>query len=200
MQLAEEYLKRHGINIPFVRHVKQGYLFVRRPSDVRMEFRILSIKRQVNWRHPSQYKINIMMPRHNNYGDGRMFDLTDDVIVPWDEFSEWISDPFGDADNKTSLILGKKEAWVCAWEMFVYCCDSGFADRVNDRIFWASLDDEMSIDERYSAIQEILERYKNSMSRERMWSMWHDNIETFLKNYCFWLEDILNKKENDNNE
>jgi len=194
MLLVEEYLKRHGIDIPFVRHVKQGYLFVKRPSDARMEFRILSIKHVVHWRNPSQYKITIMMPRHNNFGDGRMFDLTDEVTVPWDEFVEWISDPFGDADDKTTLISGRREALVCAWEMFVYCCDSGFVDRANDRIFWTSLDKEVSIDERYAVIKEILERYKSSMSRERMWGVWRDNIEMFLKNYCFWLDEILNKE------
>ena len=137
------------------------------------------------------------MPRHNNYRDGRMFDLTDDVTVPWDEFVEWISDPFGDADDKTTIISEKKEAWVCAWEMFVYCCDSGFVERANDRIFWTSLNEDASIDERYAAIKDILDRYKNSMSREKIWSSWQNNIEMLLNNYCLWLDDILKKKNND---
>lgn len=195
MQLVEEYLKRHGINVPFVRHVKQGYLFVKRPSEIRVEFRILSIKHEVTWRHPSQYKVNVIMPRHNNYSEGRMFDLIDDVVVSWDEFPEWITDPFGDADDKTNLILGQKEALVCAWEMFVYCCDSGLVDRVNDRIFWTSLDEDAPIDDRYIATKDIIEGYKNSISKERIWCLWRDNIETFLKNYCFWLDEILNSKK-----
>ena len=61
MNLAEEYFYRHGIKIPFAKHVNHGSMFFRSElADGKIRWKVLNIDSILDNSHPGKYSFKLL--------------------------------------------------------------------------------------------------------------------------------------------
>jgi hypothetical protein len=192
MFLSEEYYHRHGIEIPLVRHVQRGHVFFRKTTSRRVQWRILGINYRCNFKHPSNYDISVMKPRHNGYRDS-MFDIIDTVTIPWDKYEEYLLNIEQyldmDDDGETKVVQQSNELYLVTWEMLAFCADEAMSSHVTNDEICDVLDINKSVEERYAAHEKAIQKMQRW--RDGVWSCWEGHFTPFLNDYCFWLADLI---------
>lgn len=188
MRIFEEYLKRHNIDVPIVRHCSIGTLILR--GDNR--WAIMSIKWEHHDYHPGQYQIHINSPIHDGYMNEILFTKNSPIYKKWDEYENFFL-KWDENYPRLKPIADPKEVVLAAWEMFVFSCDSWFSkkDFKIKQLLFESLDKDNSLDLRYDKYQEMI----NYISDEYplMFRIWKNEVLARTQNYSFWLAAALNK-------
>lgn len=218
MQLYEEYLDRHDVGTKVLHHVKRGSLFLKLPFEDPKKAKRATKKKSsmghhwspmprnstrwnvitVEWNHeptyhPGKYYCNIMAPRHDSANRRNCtFDvIVERKIVHYDEWdSYWANWLKGTA--KQTVVHGKDEVLLAAWEMFVFCNDTYFSRRPYEDKLFRSIDSELSVEDRKSAFSEVRELMACKERDSEVLSKWqHDFEMSHLQNYLHWLADLV---------
>ena len=188
MRIFEEYLDRHKIDVPIVRHCNIGTLILR--GDNRWV--TLSIKWENHDYHPGQYHINMNSPIHDGYLNEIIFTKNAPIYKKWDEYENFFL-KWGQNYPRLKPISDPKEVVLAAWEMFVFSCDSWFSKKDSDtkKLLFESLDKDNSIELRYKKYQEMLSIIE--IDCPPMLRIWKYEVLVRTQNYAFWLATVLNK-------
>jgi len=185
MHLYEEYLARHCITLPVVKHTGQGYVFFREnESD---SWRIASIVLQEQKQGPSNYCIRVFKPVRGGDKYFSLFAVYEENDVEWDDYEDFVLEWSNVLSN--FKIATSSEAFCAAWEMFVYANDEWFSKNIPLDILYGTLDEDLLTTERMHNIYECVQSmsYK-SPSRHRVWQ---DDVMNLVENYAYWLCDII---------
>src|SRR5688572_25863214 len=93
MRLAEEYLKRHNFDIPLVRYVEQGTIFLRDDSETKTAWEMLRINfgPDPNGRSgPGVFTIRRTRPVYNGYSRKTLFEPVAEETIQWDEYEDYL--------------------------------------------------------------------------------------------------------------
>lgn len=143
--------------------------------------------------HPGKYYINAMAPRHDSASRRHCsFDgIAERDVVHYDEWENYWANWVKKIDKGT-VVHGKNESVVTAWEMFVYCHDSFFSKRTYEDKLFRSIDPQLSIEDRIGAINDITNLMRSRDRDSEALSRWqHDFEMTYLQTYLHWLADLV---------
>lgn len=188
MFLQEEYLMRHGItDVPVVNYVTNGSILLKIDNG----YLLMTIAWKEHDRHPGSYYLSYHTPVHDGYVKSRFFNKISDFEreVEWDEYYSYISSW---AKNNIVPVCGDKEVILAAWEIFVFCCDGmlvDFTDSTLEKLIYLSLNDEITIDDRFQGYQECLV-YISSEFPALLKSFKYDMLP-HVQNYCHWLAKLI---------
>jgi hypothetical protein len=128
MRLFEEYFQRNQITqVPVVHHCAYGSLLLRTndPSVWSSKWVLVNLKWQHSDSHPGKYHFDISLPVHDGFLKGNLFQKYPTVEKNWQDYEDfiinWSSNIYG-----VEPVIGTKEIFLCAWEMFVFMCDGWF--------------------------------------------------------------------------
>lgn len=183
MQLVEEYLLRHAIQLPLVKHQNAAVVFFRDKDGV-------WCVKQLQWHppdvHPGMYSASTNRVSHNGFEKGRYFDHIEESQLQWDEYEpyllEWASVPRIVPRTQGEMIIAE-------WEMVLRCCDKALIRHVNHDKLCASIDSDLPIDERCQIIEECVEYF--SRSAHDVYRMWSGDLAFYRSHYALWLAEMV---------
>jgi hypothetical protein len=191
MRLNEEYLQRHKISVPIIRHVPLGYLIVRDSSETCFDFStvswtVLAIRWQDQIIHPGFYKFQFFRPQKATSPDSDCLKQYDkDIELRWDEYESFIWEWSSKIDPAT-IINDPMEVVMTMWEMFVYSHEIYIADRYRNlsNLLFQSLDFTSGLSARYNSYSRFL---KLVDGHESPFNSWSKKLSEVTKNYSSWL-------------
>ncbi len=194
MNLAEEYFQRHGIKIPFAKHVYHGNLFLRSEQEGKILWKVLNIDNIPDTSHPGKYFFQLLAPVHNGLSDkNRMFESIATAQAEWDDYEEYWGRWAKEVDKKI-LVKNSTEAYLTAWEIYVYCYDKEIARFIGQESLHKSLSLSLDGEERLKGCTDIISFI--SEHNCSIMEVWKNSMLPMLRNYCFWLVDLVNFNQN----
>ena len=186
MLLVEEYLQRHAIKVPLIKHhSSEAVVFFKDNHG------IWCIKR-LAWHppdiHPGNYSVTTLRCNHNGLERGRYFDTVadDEAEIQWDEYEqyllEWTAVP-------RIVPCTDQEITVAAWEMLLRCCDKALIRHIHYDTLTKSIDTDLPIAERVAHIQTCLE-YFSTVSHD-VHHMWNGDLMVYRERYAHWLAEMV---------
>jgi hypothetical protein len=197
LSLAEEYLQRHSIkDVPLVKHVAQGTVFMREEVDDEIEWHLLTIQfsPEGSGHHtgPGSYIIRRLVPNHDGYvgrGSG-LFQTVATDTVEWDQYEDFMW-AFVKTGDRPKPIIDQREVLMTAWEMFVYACDSGLVAHAANEAFFKTLDPSLTTQQRHMNFT----LFSNHFHRVEptLFELWNREFLTHVKNHnhCLWLAKLM---------
>lgn len=206
MRIYEEYLNRHNIkNVPIVHHSRSSSLICRLDSNHPRwkghKWLLTSILWDHNNHHPGNYRFEMHFPVHDGCSKNCFFTQYNpsvirsekpSIIKKWDEYEDYILDEFCMMEGLKPV--KEKDAFLTAWEIFVYIYDSWFYQQSHDikSILYESLDKEKSSKHRYKYYQEIVAFLTNNHSI--VLRSWRFDLLIRVQNYADWLATVMEQK------
>jgi hypothetical protein len=179
MYLCEEYMVRHLIDIPYVKHIDSGCVFFKKKDHHRWS--LLTINwQEPTWR-PGIYHIRQYLPIHDGYKQGAIFNQFSEEKVHLDEYENYILE-WRDGVKK---IADGKEVRLAAWEICLYCYDTLLAMYVCRENFMASVNPELSIELRAEALDEVILYFKQHF--KFFYEAWQSDLRRYIEGYAYWL-------------
>lgn len=199
MQLYEEYLGRHAINMPLVKHCAQGFLFFKRHADNGFHWHILQINWMPNTRGPGTYSIKLKRPRRNstlgkNHPIAIDFEqIEDERVIAWDKYEDYFYKQIIGSSffNPNHVVKDFKEITLTAWEMFIFSNDAYFSRNIrnfNDDLLFKTLDFNATINSRFNHYKNYI---KNHLEMNGPFKSWIVDINSYQHSYCHWLVNII---------
>jgi len=181
MNIAQEYMHRHKLNVPVVKHVQHGSLFFKEPD--RKQWGIIAIDWQSADIHPGKYSFNLLFPTHDS--DHRHFKNSSFQIY-WDEYeSHFIKLQ----KQKTIFPSTEEEVYLAAWQIFCFICDTHMSRYATYDSFYKSLDPKLTIVDRYKNLMETLAFLEKH--RVAYLSVWQDLVCRHIMHYAYDLAKTL---------
>lgn len=187
MNLQEEYIKRHSLNIPLITYVSSGSILLR----MEQSYILMTIKWREEQAHPGHYYINYFTPIHDGYNRFSYFHKIADVEreLDWDEYQPFL---YEWSKGQVHPVSGDLNVILAAWEIFVYCCDSWLVDYVTpglEKLIYKSLDDQQTLENRFQGYQEALVAI--STEYPYILKAYKQEILPHVANYCHWLAQLI---------
>jgi hypothetical protein len=197
MLLQEEYLKRHGIQIPVVNHtLRDGCLLVKnnKPDRHSPNRYIIEVRWVDEGNHPGNYHITHWKHVHDAAGRREHFQrTTDPQLVPYDEYEIYLANWMMKEKLRSKSPNSYEAAVVYMWDMFLCCFDSWFAKSANVKTLLkveAALDDGSKPEGRIVAVQEALVAITHD--NQQVFDRWEQNFLPYAKKNFHWLARMLN--------
>ena len=197
MRLFEEYFQRNQITqVPVVHHCAYGSLLLRTndPSVWSSKWVLVNLKWQHNDSHPGKYHFDISLPVHDGFLKGSLFQRYPTVEKNWQDYEDfiisWSSNIYG-----VEPVLGTKEIFLCAWEMFVFMCDGWCMKQTYEikEFLFQTLNNENSIDKRFECYENIINII--SIKQPSLIRTWRYEVLTRVQNYANWLAVMIQDKK-----
>ena len=183
MRLCEEYMMRHKIVVPLVRHVRNGSVFF---SDGDSAWRIKTFEYHSGENHPGMYTVSTLRPSHNGFR-GRLFEGCGQEELQWDEYEPYLLD--WASKQKVLPPSTDEEIMMVAWEILLRSCDKGLIRHIHFNPLAKSIDFEIPIAERCFNINACLKYFKSI--NDDIYKVWEGDISHYLKNYAGWLAQVV---------
>jgi len=193
MNLCQEYLDRHSIKLPVVHLTSSGYVFLKTKNPKnRINWSVVSLAYHDGRYHPGTYSVNWSKPVHNgSCSRGRPLDNYDQRRLEWDEYEDYFLN--WTKDFKTSRVISdKKEIVIVAWEMFVYSNDTALSNYAHREDFFNSLDNDLSIEERFEACENVIESMVDDPHSGNLRRNWEREMMLYVREYSHWLAELSN--------
>jgi hypothetical protein len=182
MYLCEEYLKRHGIDIPYVKHIRSGCAFFK-PAD--NNWYLLTINwQEPTWR-PGVYYIKTYEPIHNGYRDGVLFEQLTENKLFLDEYEDF----FLEWRKNVVRLPWQKELRLITWEICLYCYDGLLASYVSKQDFLSTIDPSLSVESRLESLDKILIYFQNKLPL--FVEALNMDMRRYSKEYANWLAELV---------
>lgn len=193
MNLAEEYFYRHGIKIPFAKHVNHGSMFFRSElADGKIRWKVLNIDSILDNSHPGKYSFKLLSPVHNGLSKKEtMFDLVAITEAEWDDYEEYWMKWANTIDEK-AVVKTNADVYLTAWEIYAYCYDSELVKFSGQESLHRSLDLSLSSSERLKGCTDILSFL--SRNNTGLTEVWDNSILPMIRTYCFWLVELIESR------
>jgi hypothetical protein len=190
LSLAEEYLKRHSIaDVPLVKHIKQGTLFMKEESVFGTEWGLMTINYVQDGHGPGVYQMRHLKPHHDGYlHRGGMFEMVASDNLEWDQYEDYIWE-LVKRPGRPRAIRDHKEIMLTAWEMFLHCCDTGLVPHANNETLFRSIDRELTVPERhvhFSLFSSHLHK-----AEPTLFDLWNREFVTHVRGNCHWLAQLM---------
>jgi hypothetical protein len=186
---AEEYLKRHKLDVKLVKPVDHAVVFLRHNGEEASDFQVLQIDYKHNEHHPGNYTVKSMRPMANGGKSRQMFEQIDGGPIEWDQYEDWVHQ-FMTAERSMRAVYDRTEVILVAWEMFCHCQDQAVSKYANHPSFFRSLDSSVPMIERFKSYQEII--YLIQKNDQQLFVFWRDDMmNNYIKRYCHWLAELL---------
>lgn len=189
MFLCEEYLLRHGIEVPLIRHVKRGSLFLK-TNEKADYWRVLTINWEKVPNHPSIYRIKMLRPIYDGYLNKELFECVSYWEGHWEEYENYLLSLAKSLDNHTPIV-GRRNTTMAAWEMFLFCHDGWVAEYLDYDLIYSTIDLDLNADARHQNLQEV-SAYLAS-SHKHFFNVWKEHLLSYLENYCNWLGSLVSR-------
>ena len=192
MRLAEEYLDRHSVKIPQVKHTRIGFIFLKQLTDSGMEWQIIENR----WNEPANKPGFYQLFRHRpycRYGEMRLEKIKDEEHLNCIEFEDYM------VKMATNLpypvVSNPKEVLLTAWEIFAYLNPLLFTNCSSNNLLFNSLNFNLGCEERYRAQLDFLDYFKlkRTPSSFRI-DHWYNHAKKYLDNYSYWFADFCHEK------
>jgi len=205
MKIFEEYLSRHNINVPLVKH-DQGCLILK--TDKKFCDKALGCQNwcvfSISWHdqgvRPGQYNLSLRSPRSSNkYQDLKnLINCHFSFQKKWCEYEEFLYDWTNSLEGLTP-ILDEKEKILASWEIFVCTNESWFLKQSQGlkKSLFKTIDLESSSQFRYGSLEDFqnIDIFKYSSAH----NIWKNNFLKLVKNsgligynYLNWLGELIN--------
>ena len=128
MRLHEEYLKRHGIDVPLILYDKKSSLVLRKKEP---PFAWKFFEARWVWPdpgHPGYYEFHEMTPRKNGWEDGKWFGERPLRAYYWDEYETALLQHMKNYREAGYIPVPKSERAIVGFEVLLYLFDSMMAD------------------------------------------------------------------------
>lgn len=190
MYICEEYMKRHNVKIPVVKHAPFTSLVYKKNN---CSWKIL----RIHWEDDTvrnatgRYKINICQVVRNGYFLNQFIEIenafSSDLSLAWDQYENFILTWASSLD--LHIPKSRKELFLAGWEMFICCLDEWISHQgLQDKIF-STIDLESSLDNRYLALQEEL--FWLSKTNPDIYKFWKSSMSDYIVPHSEWLSDII---------
>jgi hypothetical protein len=183
--LCEEYMLRHAIHIPYVRHVNSGCVFYK---EGEVTWRLLTINWTAPSWHPGAYYVRKYIPLHDGYAESKLFHLIDESKVCLDEYEDYF---LAWRKNVTQIASGPMSK-LAAWEVCLCCYDSLLTNYIAMPDFQLILDQDVPGDQRLSALERVIGYFQKNFTFFA--EAWQTEIYRYLDGYAYWLADLANEK------
>jgi hypothetical protein len=189
MNIIDEYLLRHGLSFPIVRH-SDGIVILRELQTQKLF--VLSTKWITNNHHPGHYLVEL---RHPSYSASKqslsnLFECRFSYEKNWSEYEDFF---FSWMRNMNFVpILERKNIIISAWEIFVCCYEFWFlngSDLFKEELF-DTLDPEQSLENRFFSCEHFFNQKEFKISE--LSKIWEEKFLGEINNYLDWF-DSLNK-------
>ncbi len=195
MKLYDEYLKRHCLQLPLVRHVDKSTLMFRVTdnSDWPGRWLMVTIQWVLNRGETGFYTISFITPNHDGYRHNNLlqYHASKEVTVEWDEFDRYILEWPHTLLQTGIRCLSNAEAHFEAWQMFQFCHDTWITKQpyeIQD-IFFDSIDLSRSQAARKMSQEQALLYLQQECPT--VFHAWKYDILGRLAVYADWLCDLI---------
>ena len=175
MNLCEEYIKRHNINIPYVPNIDWGSLFFK----IDDQWRILV----VNWKeasnHPGYYTFRTLKPVHDGWYAGKYFDRSEEQVVNLDNYEDYVLRFV----SSVKRCPNKDEIISIAWEMSLYIFDSLIAKDVSSYV--------CKFDSNKLEFDDFV--YWLSQKVMQFGNFWESDMESYVNGHMNWLGEMVKR-------
>jgi len=185
MRLNEEYLQRHNIVVPTIRHVSLGYLVLRYPGENFFDWDVVAIEWEEPTSHVGTYHLKFFRPHKTDIDSNFLHQIGEDIVLRWDEYEDFMW-TWSKSLQQGAIISDPMQLVLTVWEMYVYSHDAYFADNyshLSDLLF-QSLDFNSSLAHRYDGYVRFL---KSVDTKRSPFSYWNEHLSRITKNYSSWL-------------
>lgn len=188
MQLCDEYLQRHGLEIKRSHHVDRGVVFLRKCTKSAIHWSMIFINYKHHKVRPGEYTVQYTRPVRRGY-HGRSYEVVNEDILQWDQYEDGIISFLNNQiGGGYKLVKGQENVVLTAWEIFVHTQDGFLVSHINDEDFLRSLDLDLSSTERHKSYLS----FTNKNKRQEWFIYWSDEWINHIRHYCHWLVDIKN--------
>lgn len=188
MQIYQEYMQRHSLDVPVVKHISSGTVFFKE-SD-RKQWHILHLDWQPAGIHPGFYKCNVIVPNHDHGESSRPFHIHG-LELHFDEYESHFAKL---RHKKAFFAANETEVYLAAWQMFCYLCDSLMSRFAAYDCFYKSLDPKVDSEDRYKNLNEtlaLIEQHYGSGSP--CMNVWRNQLlRKYINDYAYDLAKTLN--------
>jgi len=192
MRLHEEYVRRHGLDIPVIRFDSRSNLFLK-TKDAPFRWSIFNIIWRPQIGKPGYYEFVQMNPLHN--GQGEFCCREKDHYVYWDQYESELTKIIKEYRDGGYCSIPSQFRNLMAWEMFVYMYD-GWMSRRMDGDFYRQVELSTSVkldyDERSLALRTAIKILSDSAGSEEIIEMLNYQIMPMINGHSQWLEDLVN--------
>jgi hypothetical protein len=196
MRLFEEYFQRHQITqVPVVYHCVSGSLLLRTNDRNIWKNRwvLINLKWQHGDGHPGKYHFDVSLPIHDGFLKGSIFERCPTIQKNWQEYEDFI-DSWASSLRGVEPVCGIKEIFLCAWEMFVFMCDSWFMKQTYEikEFLFQTLNIENSIDVRFEYYENMMNII--SIKQPSLIRVWRYEVLSRVQCYANWLAVLVQDK------
>jgi len=175
MYIFEEYQRRHSLEYPIIRRPPSKCYLMVRPKNGEKELRVFNIYVDTEPHKPAFFRFAWLKRGHNTYRNQpngsktlfllrRLSEEAEDKRVEWDDFEVEILKLVGSIAKLYDPISDLVEARLLAWNMFLLSVDERLRNLSIkcQRFLCASIDPELSIEDRFKAQQAVVDGMSNS--------------------------------------
>lgn len=178
MFLCEEYIKRHKLDIDFIKHVNWGCLFYQTMPG---QWKVLTISWKEPANHPGYYLLNQLQPIKFNLSDGQFFKKNNETVFYVDDYEKLIYE-----NTKDIIRCPKNEDEIinAAWEIGLYIFDSLIAKQVSSYVCNLGGDLREFNDFMQWLVNKVPEFHK----------FWHGEMSLYVDSHLNWLSYLIHKR------
>lgn len=134
MYLHEEYIRRHGLDIPVVLY-NQRTSVILRSNDLPYRWRLITISWHHPDRHPGYFEVGYTEAIHNGWEEGKLVrELSRPAYWHWDAYEPSVLNLAAAVKQTPFRAVADEEKLLAAWAVFLYMYDSWYASRA-DKVF-----------------------------------------------------------------
>ena len=182
MYLCEEYLERHNIKIPYVKHVHSGCVFFK-PAD--NHWCLLTIVWKEPTGRPGIYHVRIYEPIHNGFKDGLLFEQINEKKLFLDEYEDY----FLEWRKGIVKVARGPEVQLTAWEICLRCYDGLLANYVTKQDFLSTIDHDLTVESRLKSLDKIMAYFKEAFPL--FLEAWEMDVRRYTEGYAHWLAELV---------
>lgn len=192
MNISEEYIRRHGLQVPIIQYPHNLNVFI---VNEEYDWQIFSGDWREETNHPGMYHFRWMRPRYNSHTSKEMFeDVRSDfcVNVHWDDYEEyiywWLTEIRQMQKSGYRAIMDIYEAFLVMWEIFLYTHDGWIVTHVKDKkkfydLAFQSTNKKYTLDERhdfYTKARDLIDD-----------DYYYDLLSNYTWGYADWLVRLI---------
>ena len=182
MNIVDDYLIRHNIDIPIVYHTKNAYVFCKAGCVGKTFWKVINIQYFRENYHPSYYLFKVFRPKRWD----RFFEQMKLNSLYWDDYESYLINwaQSVSKENVCTNVMAK----ATLWEIFVSCLGNQLSHCANDDLFFSTIDTEIDWQERETNIDIFVHKLRNHNHLVRTW---HEVSHDILSNYSEWLVKLV---------
>ena len=196
MDLHEEYIQRHNLDIPLIKYSRSSQLFLSSENGEFSErWRVIKIKWEEVVVRPGKFKFAYLKPLHDGFSkDGAFKSCMNYEPYYWDQYEKGIGDLVSYCKKrryKAEITMDERMQFL--WEIFLYVSDARIA-RMNKEVIqmaWRSLHDKDQKD-RVQWIKILFGKLR--LIDKSLMDLYEHYLDPLNQNYAEWLGKIINEQ------